>query len=92
MIRWGMDCRAGCAACCIAPSISSPLPGMPEGKPAGARCVNLTPEGLCRLWGGPEYPSVCRSFIPQPWVCGGTALEAMALIAELERRTRPNPP
>ncbi|HNM56919.1 MAG TPA: YkgJ family cysteine cluster protein, partial [Thauera aminoaromatica] len=24
-----MDCRPGCAACCIAPSISSPIPGMP---------------------------------------------------------------
>ncbi|MCS8878341.1 YkgJ family cysteine cluster protein, partial [Pseudomonas aeruginosa] len=22
-----MQCRAGCGACCIAPSISSPLPG-----------------------------------------------------------------
>lgn len=22
-----MDCRIGCAACCIAPSISSPIPG-----------------------------------------------------------------
>jgi Fe-S-cluster containining protein len=28
-----MDCRVGCGACCIAPSISSPLPGMPRGKP-----------------------------------------------------------
>jgi Fe-S-cluster containining protein len=27
-----MDCRAGCGACCIAPSISSPIPGMPDGK------------------------------------------------------------
>ncbi|MDW3636530.1 YkgJ family cysteine cluster protein, partial [Vibrio sp. Vb0667] len=24
-----MDCRLGCGACCIAPSISSPIPGMP---------------------------------------------------------------
>ncbi|MCF5019628.1 YkgJ family cysteine cluster protein, partial [Pseudomonas lactis] len=29
-----MKCREGCGACCIAPSISSPLPGMPQGKPA----------------------------------------------------------
>ncbi|NBX68342.1 MAG: YkgJ family cysteine cluster protein, partial [Proteobacteria bacterium] len=36
-----MECRIGCGACCIAPSISSPLPGMPHGKPAGVRCVNL---------------------------------------------------
>ena len=30
-----MECRSGCAACCIAPSISSAIPGMPDGKPAG---------------------------------------------------------
>ncbi|MGL4778393.1 MAG: YkgJ family cysteine cluster protein, partial [Aeromonas veronii] len=24
-----MECRSGCAACCIAPSISSAIPGMP---------------------------------------------------------------
>lgn len=27
-----MDCRPGCGACCIAPSITSPIPGMPHGK------------------------------------------------------------
>ncbi|HLV28200.1 MAG TPA: YkgJ family cysteine cluster protein, partial [Burkholderiaceae bacterium] len=29
-----MDCRPHCGACCTAPSISSPIPGMPQGKPA----------------------------------------------------------
>jgi hypothetical protein len=85
-----MDCRPGCAACCIAPSIASPLPGMPAGKPAGARCVNLDAAGLCRLWGKPEYPAVCRAFLPQRWVCGESASEALRLIAELEVRTRPD--
>jgi hypothetical protein len=28
----GMDCRPQCGACCVAPSISSPIPGMPHGK------------------------------------------------------------
>jgi hypothetical protein len=37
-----MECRIGCAACCIALPISSPIPGMPDGKPAGVRCVQLT--------------------------------------------------
>lgn len=27
-----LDCRSGCGACCIAPSISSPIPGMPDGN------------------------------------------------------------
>ncbi|HVK38365.1 MAG TPA: YkgJ family cysteine cluster protein, partial [Candidatus Kapabacteria bacterium] len=37
-----MTCRDGCGACCIAPSITSPIPGMPDGKPAGVRCVQLS--------------------------------------------------
>ncbi|TPW20638.1 MAG: hypothetical protein FD126_1482 [Elusimicrobia bacterium] len=63
---------------------------MPLGKPAGVRCVNLDQAGLCRLWGGPDYPAVCRDFKPQRWVCGETASEAMRLIADLETRTRPD--
>ncbi|TDM06161.1 MAG: hypothetical protein C4K60_16105 [Ideonella sp. MAG2] len=27
-----MNCRPHCAACCTAPSISSPIPGMPHGE------------------------------------------------------------
>ena len=85
-----MDCRAGCGACCVAPSISSPLPGMPRGKAAGERCVNLAADGLCRLWGSPEYPEVCRAFTPQKWVCGNTAEEALRLLSSLEGATRPD--
>ena len=48
-----MDCRVGCGACCIALSISSPIPGMPNGKPAGVRCVQLTPDNRCLLFGQP---------------------------------------
>ena len=43
-----MECRMGCGACCIAPSISSPIPGMSEGKRAGERCVQLDDDNLCR--------------------------------------------
>lgn len=85
-----MDCRPGCGACCVAPSISSPLPGMPDGKPAGVRCVNLDAAGLCRLWGKPDYPPVCRDFRPSPWVCGEDAASALALIAALEKETDPS--
>ena len=35
------QCLPGCGACCIAPSISGPIPGMPNGKPAAVRCINL---------------------------------------------------
>ncbi len=49
-----MKCREGCGACCIAPSISSAMPRMPEGKPAGERCLHLTVDNLCDLFGKPE--------------------------------------
>ncbi len=39
-----MDCRSHCGACCTAPLITSPIPGMPDGKPAGLRCVQLVDE------------------------------------------------
>ena len=55
-----MDCRPGCAACCIAPSISSPLPGLPQGKPAGMPCPQLDQALRCRLFGQPERQTVCE--------------------------------
>ena len=85
-----MNCRPGCAACCIAISISSPIPGMPDGKPAGVVCVNLDPETcLCRIWGRPEYPNVCRNLKAEREMCGSSREEALAYLTELERLTAP---
>jgi len=82
-----MECRKGCAACCVAPSISSSIPGMPHGKPAGVSCVQLTPAGYCRLFGLPERPVVCGGFQPMEDVCGASRAEAFELIARLELLT-----
>ena len=82
-------CRVGCGACCIALSISSPIPGMPEGKPAGVRCVQLTGDNLCRLFGLPERPQVCVNLRPMPEMCGTTYEEAMAYLTLLEQLTLP---
>ena len=82
-------CRAGCGACCIAPSISSPIPGMPNGKPAGVRCVQLTDDNYCRLFGLPERPAVCVSLRPSEEMCGQSAPEALAYLIMLERVTQP---
>ncbi|MFO6424231.1 YkgJ family cysteine cluster protein [Motilimonas sp. KMU-193] len=82
-----MECRLGCGACCIAPSISSAIPGMEQGKPAGVRCIQLNDDNLCRLFGRPERPKVCSDFKPCPSVCGATNAVAMANISELERLT-----
>lgn len=84
-----MDCRPRCAACCIAPSISSPIPGMPDGKPAGVRCVQLDDEDRCRLFGRPERPAVCVNLAPSAEMCGESREQALRWLGHLEHHTRP---
>ena len=85
----GMNCREHCGACCIAPSITSPIPGMPNGKPAGIPCVQLLPDYRCALFGKPERPPFCSSLRPTENMCGTKREEALAYLAELELSTRP---
>lgn len=84
-----MECRIGCAACCIVVSISSPIPGMPEGKPAGVRCVQLTEDNKCKLFGKPERPAVCSSLKPSIEMCGNENSYAFSYLEELEKSTKP---
>jgi Fe-S-cluster containining protein len=84
-----MDCRPHCAACCIAPSISSPIPGMPQGKPAGVPCVQLTADLRCAIFGRPERPAVCASLEPSPAMCGDSREQAMRWLGHLEEATQP---
>ncbi len=84
-----MKCRPGCGACCIAPSISSPIPGMPHGKPSGVRCIQLTPDNKCMLFGRPERPKVCIGLQPSEEQCGKTANDAMQYLLDLEKETTP---
>jgi Fe-S-cluster containining protein len=83
----GLACRAGCGACCIAPSISSPIPGMPNGKPAGVRCMQLTQDNDCAIFGDPRRPAVCASLKPEPAMCGSDRVHALAWLAQLETTT-----
>lgn len=84
-----MNCRPGCGACCIAPSISSAIPGMPQGKPAGVRCVQLDEANRCRLFGRPERPAVCSRLLPATDMCGSDATHALHYLARLETLTQP---
>lgn len=84
-----MECRTGCAACCIAISISSPIPGMEGGKPAGVRCVQLTDDNRCRLFGREERPAVCGELQASMEMCGSTDQEAFDILTWLERETSP---
>jgi 8-oxo-dGTP diphosphatase len=84
-----IPCRVGCGACCIALSISSPIPGMPDGKPAAVRCVQLTADNRCRIYGRPERPEVCVRLRPNREMCGETMEHALNYLAALEEATRP---
>ena len=84
-----MDCRSDCGACCTAPSISSPIPGMPEGKPANTRCVQLSELNLCMIFGSPLRPKVCSGLQPTAEMCGSTRQQAITYLLELEALTAP---
>ena len=85
-----MNCRPKCAACCIAPSISSPIPGHPHGKPAGVRCVQLDDEDRCRIFGRPERPAVCGSLQASKIMCGDNREQAMRWLNWMECETAPS--
>lgn len=83
-----MNCRPDCGACCIAPSITSPIPGMPQGKPAGVRCVQLLPDNRCAIFGQPERPVFCGGLQPSREMCGADREYALRWLADLENQTR----
>lgn len=87
-----MNCRSGCGACCIAPSITTPIPGMPHGKPAGVRCVQLDEQQRCRIFGSPDRPAVCVSLRPSAAMCGADRAQALRHLDWLERQTGPENP
>jgi hypothetical protein len=83
-----MNCRDGCGACCIAPSINQPFLGMPQGKPAGVRCVHLDDQMRCRIFNDPQRPPVCSQFQAESWVCGDNREQALHILQDLEHQTK----
>lgn len=84
-----MDCRPHCGACCTAPSISSPIPGHPHGKPAGVACAQLDDMLRCRIFGQSARPACCSGLQPSEEMCGNNRQEALAWLTQLEEATRP---
>jgi hypothetical protein len=60
---------------------------MPNGKPAGERCIHLSVELLCGLFGQPERPAVCGAFQADVEVCGGSREEGIRLLGWWEQMT-----
>ena len=80
-----MYCRKNCGACCIAVSISSSIPGMPEGKPAGIRCIHLKDDYRCALYDQAERPKVCSGFKAEAEFCGSNREEALHILYKLSK-------
>ncbi|MCX7149558.1 MAG: YkgJ family cysteine cluster protein [Rhodocyclales bacterium] len=76
-----MNCRPGCGACCIAPSISS------LHKPAGEVCSHLTPESRCAIFGTAQRPACCAGLQPSIEMCGSDREAALAWLTQLEAAT-----
>jgi len=83
------ECRPACGACCIAPSINTPLPGHPRGKAAGERCANLDDDQRCRLWQRPDRPVFCAGLRPSTEMCGENRAQALTWLSALELATCP---
>lgn len=84
-----MECRSDCGACCIAPSISSPIPGMPDGKPANIPCIQLDAHKRCQIFDSPLRPRVCTGLQPSREMCGFNRQQATDYLIYLEVQTAP---
>jgi hypothetical protein len=62
---------------------------MPDGKPAGVRCVQLADDNRCRIFGRPERPAFCGGLQPSAEMCGTDTQHAMRWLTDLEIATRP---
>ena len=80
-----MKCNQ-CGCCCVEISISSAIPGMPNGKKAGERCIHLK-DSLCSLFGSAIRPQVCSSFQANADICGSNYEESAKKIQWYEKQT-----
>jgi hypothetical protein len=60
---------------------------MPNGKPAGVRCIQLNDLNQCMIFGKPERPQVCESLQPSNEMCGDTREYAMQYLSRLDQLT-----
>jgi hypothetical protein len=60
---------------------------MPNGKPAGVRCIQLDDDNGCKIFGQPGRPAVCSGLQASQEMCGPDRDHAMFFLATLERLT-----
>lgn len=52
------------------------------------RCVQLTEDNRCAIFGDPRRPAVCANLKPESAMCGTDRLHALRWLTELEVSTR----
>jgi len=62
---------------------------MPNGKPAGVRCVQLGDDLRCAIFGQPERPACCSGLQASAEMCGSDRTHALQWITHLDAATRP---
>lgn len=62
---------------------------MPDGKPAGVRCAQLTDDNRCAIFGDRRRPVVCGSLRASEEMCGATREQALEYLRGLEAATLP---
>ncbi|MCC2676793.1 MAG: YkgJ family cysteine cluster protein [Ramlibacter sp.] len=62
---------------------------MPDGKPAGVRCVQLDDANRCSIFGQPERPAFCGGLQASAEMCGDSSEQAVRWLAALEVATAP---
>lgn len=61
---------------------------MPQGKPAGVRCVQLTEDYRCKIFDDPGRPQICHALMPTEEMCGENREQAMRWWGMLEQATQ----
>jgi hypothetical protein len=62
---------------------------MPQGKPAGAPCLQLDDELRCKVFGQPQRPTFCAGLKPSAEMCGDSREQALDWLTQMELATRP---
>jgi uncharacterized protein len=65
---------------------------MPQGKPAGVRCLQLDAGNRCKIFGHAQRPAVCAQLMPSAEMCGPVedgAVHAVRYLSQLELLTTP---
>ena len=62
---------------------------MPAGKQAGERCLQLTDDHQCRLFGDPSRPEICAAFTASDEMCADDRGQAIVWLTRLEQATAP---